>query len=134
MLDRTLLGRLQSLEISDTKVEKKKRQDLRARQLRVDTKTQPYIEEVQAEQRTGRGGGEERWRRHWRMPDGEGEGRGGGEGKEAEAAGPFPAQLLKWMALGGGWRGSKEGPSTPLEKGMPLTLKWASVSTSGGES
>lgn len=133
MLDGTLLGRLQSLEISNTKVEKKKkRQYLRARQLRVDTKTQPYIEEEQAEQKTGRGGGEERWRRHWRMPDGEGEGRGWGE--EAEAAGPFPAQLLKWMALGGRWRGSKESPSTPLEKGMPLTLKWASVSTSGGES
>lgn len=63
---------------------------------------------------------------------------GGGreeEGKEAEAAGPFSAQLLKWMALGGGWRGSKEDPSTPSEKkGMPLTLKWASGSTSWGES
>lgn len=56
-----------------------------------------------------------------------GRGRGEEGGEEAEAAGPFPAQLLKWMALGGRWRGSKEGPSAPLEKGMPLTLKWASV-------
>lgn len=61
-------------------------------------------------------------------------GGGGRRGQETEAAGPFPAQLLKWMALGGGWKGSKEGPSTPLEKGMPLTLKWASGRTGGGES
>lgn len=66
------------------------------------------------------------------MPDGEGEGKR--RGKEADVAGPFLAQLLKWMALRGRWRGSKEGPSTRLEKGMPLTLRLVSGSTGGGES